>query len=101
MGSTHVPGAHPWQRGCWMARPLTKRKADGTPYRRPRSIEQEIDGALALDPKAALARAEGADESSPEYLSCECLVHLIREANRRKDDDLRNRLLTLLFQRCE
>ena len=84
-----------------MARPLTKRKADGTLYKRPRSIEQQIDGALTLDPKTAIARAEVGDESNPSYLSCECLVHLIRDANRRKDEDLRNRLLTLLFQRCE
>lgn len=84
-----------------MARPLTKRKPDGTPYKRPRSVEQEIDGALALEGKAAIARAEVVDESSSDYLSCECLVHLIRDANRRKNEGQRNRLLTVLFQRCE
>ncbi|HMO11131.1 MAG TPA: sigma factor-like helix-turn-helix DNA-binding protein [Actinotalea sp.] len=80
---------------------MTKRNADGAPYTRPRSIEREITDALALAPKVVVTRAAVGDESSPEYLSCECLVHLMRDAVRRKDDDLRDRLLTILFQRCE
>jgi len=83
-----------------MVRPLTKRKADGALYARPRSIEQQIAAALALDAKTVLKRAEIDDESGPDYLSCECLVHLIRDANRRNETELRNRLLTPLLNRC-
>lgn len=84
-----------------MARPLTKRRPDGTLYVRPPTVEKQVDLALTLAPNTLLERAYVEDGSKPEYLSCECLVHLIREANRRKDEDLRNKLLTPLLIRCE
>ena len=84
-----------------MARPLTKRKGDGTLYVRPPTVEKQVKHALTLAPQTLVERAYVDNESKPEHLSCECLVHLIREANRRKDEDLRNKLLTPLLVRCE
>ena len=84
-----------------MARPLTKRKKDGTPYVRPRSVERALDCALLLAPDVLIERAYIDDQSRAEYLSSECLVHIIREANRRRDVNLRNQLLTPLLLRCE
>lgn len=84
-----------------MARPLTKCKKDGVLYTRPDTVEVEIDGALQLDLPALRRRLLVTDRSSPKYLCSECLVHLIRDALRRSDDQRRDAVLEILFGRCE
>jgi hypothetical protein len=85
-----------------MAKPLTKiSKNTGNPYRRPPLVEHSIDEALAQDPETIGKRLLVTDRDSAEYLTSECLVHLFREAFRGGDEATRNRLATVLLQRCE
>ena len=85
-----------------MARPLTKiSKKTGNLYTRPPNVEQNIDGALGQDPATISKRLMVTDRKSPEYLTSECLVHLLREAFRRDDSSMRDMLVTALLQRCE
>lgn len=84
-----------------MARPLQKRRPDGTPYTRPQQIESAIDDVLALDPAERIARAELRDRGAAGFLPKEVLVHLIREAKRNDDQTSLNRLFKILLHRCE
>ena len=84
-----------------MVRPLTKRKRDGARYVRPQTIEAEIETALREDPATLRERLLNTDPASPDHLSSECLVHLIREALRSRDDEPLNRALPVLLGRCE
>ena len=69
-----------------MVRLLTKCNKDGERYTRPRAIECEIEGALRDDLPKLKRRLTVTDRGSSDYLRSECLVHLIRDALRRKDD---------------
>jgi DNA-directed RNA polymerase specialized sigma24 family protein len=84
-----------------MARSLTKRDTAGTLYTRPPAIERDVDKAMALDPSAVRQRALDIDQQSPDYLTSECLVHLIREAKSRRDESMMNMLVQVLLTRCE
>src|SRR5262249_37204681 len=84
-----------------MARPLEKTKTNGKLYTRPPEIEAATDVALAQNLATQRRRALIRDRHDPEYLPSECLVHLIREAERRGDDRARDALLPLLLARCE
>jgi hypothetical protein len=83
-----------------MARPLEKTK-NGESYTRPPEIETATDAVLARDLATQSRRALIRDRHDPEYLPSECLVHLVREAMRRRDDVARDTLLPLLLARCE
>jgi hypothetical protein len=85
-----------------MAKPLTKiSKKTGNLYTRPPNVEHNIDGALAQDPETISKRLLVTDRGCAEHLTSECLVHLFREAFRRGDKAMRDRLATVLLQRCE
>ena len=85
-----------------MAKPLTKiSRKTGNLYTRPPNVEQNIDGALGQDPETICKRFLVTDWGSPEYLTSECLVHLFRDALRCGDKSMRDRLATVLLQRCE
>jgi hypothetical protein len=88
-----------------MARPLTKTKSDGTPYRRPSEVETRIDQVLRLTPSLLLRRLSITDRDHPSYLSSEVLVHLLREEFRRwrksGDQGHMQALLQALLSRCE
>jgi RNA polymerase sigma factor (sigma-70 family) len=88
-------------KGSIMAQPLTMTYPDGKPYRRPAEIEITIDAALAQDLKTQYDRALIRDFASPDYLPSECLLHLIRDAQRRNDERAFNGLLPRLLARCE
>jgi MotA/TolQ/ExbB proton channel family len=75
-------------KGGIMARPLEK-TANGKLYTRPPEIEAATDAALAQDLGTHLRRALIRDPNDPEYLPSECLLYLIREARRRRDDAAR------------
>jgi hypothetical protein len=83
-----------------MARPLTKHDQNGKRYVRPAPIEAAIDIALTQDLPTVGRRAALRDHKAPDFVPSECLVHLVREARRREDDDTINALLPLLFERC-
>jgi hypothetical protein len=84
-----------------MAQPLTKKKEDdGTLYTRFPEIEAAIDIALGQDLDRLCRRAAVRDRKLSDYLPSECLVHLIREAHRRGDENKRDKLLPALLERC-
>jgi len=80
--------------------PLTRRNADREVYRREPAVEQQIAAALGLDPAALLARAQIADEAATEFLKEECLVYLIRRAQREGQIQIANDLSAVLLRRC-
>src|SRR4051794_12539823 len=80
-------------------RPLTHRTGDGTVYRRPAAIEQQIVGALALARSEFLAAARIRDTGVAGYLSDESLVYFLREYGRRGDTEGVNRLAEALLRR--
>ena len=84
-----------------MAQPLTKKKEDdGTLYTRFPEIEAAIEAALGHDLDRLCRRATIRDQKSSDYLPSECLVHLIRDAHRRGDENKRDKLLPALLERC-
>ncbi|MBI3803608.1 MAG: hypothetical protein HY282_07570 [Nitrospirae bacterium] len=83
-----------------MIRPLVKTKRDGTLYVRPPEIETEIHAVLNQDLNLLVRRAEIRDWKASDFLSSECLVHLIREALRRGHEEMYDKLLPLLLERC-
>lgn len=83
-----------------MAQPLHKTTPDGALYTRFPAIEAEVNAALAQDTGSLCRRATIRDPKTADYLSSECLLHLIREAGRRGDDAARDALLPLLLARC-
>lgn len=84
-----------------MAQPLVKCKADGTPYVRPRAREKEIDEAIRQDLRRLHSRVGIRDHTSSDYISSECLVHLIRKARRDGNQAVLDILLPPLLLRCE
>lgn len=84
-----------------MARPLTKIDHDGHLYIRPPSVEASIDAAIGQDLQTLDNRAAITDPRSADFLPLECLVHLIRDAGRRGDENAMNTLLPRLLGRCE
>ena len=84
-----------------MVRPLTKSNRDGVRYTRPQAVESEIEGVLRDDLITLTQRLSVTDRESSDYLRSECLVHLIRDALRRKDDHRLNAVLPILLGRCE
>jgi hypothetical protein len=84
-----------------MATPLTKISKAGSPYVRTPSVESSIDRTVNEDLAALRKRLELDDESSPDYLKSECLVHLFREFNRRNEHEKRDIIVTVIFTRIE
>jgi len=84
-----------------MARPLTKTDHNGHLYTRAPSVEAAIDAAIGQDLETLTRRAAIANRFSPEFLPLECLVHLIRDARPRGDEDTMSALLPRLLGRCD
>jgi hypothetical protein len=84
-----------------MARPLTKIDQKGALYKRPSTIEAQINTALTQNHATLSQRARVANRDSPDYLFSECLVHLIRHAIRLNDQRLALVLMPPLLVRCE
>jgi hypothetical protein len=84
-----------------MARALTKTDREGKLYTRPAMVEAAIDVALKQDLDTVGRRAWVSDPDKAELLPLECLVHLVRDAWRRRDDNAMNTLMPPLLARCE
>jgi hypothetical protein len=84
-----------------MARPLARKNEKGELYVRPPGIDAKIDVALGQDPDTMAKRALSNNPRFPDYLPSECLVHLIRDAIRRRDECLAAALMPPLVVRCE
>ena len=82
-------------------RPLTRRTIEGVRYVRPAVVEREIEAALREDPVTLHWRLSITDKGSSEYLRSESLVHLLRDAIRRMDEELQNAILPILLARCD
>jgi DNA-directed RNA polymerase specialized sigma24 family protein len=84
-----------------MALPLTKRKGDGTLYKRPARIEAKIDLLQGQTWTEILVWAAETDPNHAHFLPSECLVHLIRKAHREGAERERDRLLRALLERAK
>lgn len=80
---------------------LSKKDKDGNLYRRPIGILTAIDAAIQQDIATLRRRAAISKVASPEFVPMECLVHLIRQAKRRQDEQTMSLLLPPLLARCE
>src|SRR5688500_18980108 len=84
-----------------MARPLRKTTRQGQTYKHPPSVVSNIDVAIGQNLFTLKNRLQGTDRESPDYLTSECLVHLIRDAQRREDHEASGVLVPVLLSRCE
>lgn len=84
-----------------MVRPLNKQRKDGKLYVRPKVVEEQIAAALGEDGEALRERLRIRDKESPRYLRAECLVHIVREASRSGEEQLRNAAVKGLLARCD
>lgn len=84
-----------------MIPPLTKRNKEGNLYTRPTGILTAIDAAIQQDIATLRRRAPISKVDSPDFIPLECLVHLIRAARRRRDEQTMSILLPPLLARCE
>jgi hypothetical protein len=79
-----------------MARPLSKKDLT-----RPPGIERKIDIALPQDWATLSRRAREINPQSGDFLPSECLVHLVRDALRRREDRIARVLMRQLLKRAE
>jgi DNA-directed RNA polymerase specialized sigma24 family protein len=79
--------------------PLIEPLTRGSCKRLP-ATERQIADAVALAPAMLIERAQGREESSPDFLSAEALVFFIRRAVRTGDIKTRDALFRQLFERC-
>jgi len=84
-----------------MIEPLTKSRRDGGVYTRPPQIEAEIAAVLGQDFATLRHRLAVKVRDSTDYLSSECLVHLVRLSRREDNTPRLNAVLTTLLSRCE
>jgi hypothetical protein len=84
-----------------MIPPLTKKDKDGNLYTRPLGILTAIDAAIQQDIATVRRRAAISKVDSPDFIPMECLVHLLRAARRRRDEQTMSILLPPLLGRCE
>jgi hypothetical protein len=84
-----------------MARALTKTDQNGKLYIRPPIVEAAIDTAIKQGLDTLGRRAWVSDPERSEFLPLECLVHILREAWRRRDDQAMSTLMPPLLARCE
>lgn len=84
-----------------MPRALNKMTKGGIAYQRPPEIVACIDAALKQDLNEQLRRANIGDATNPDYMSSECLLHLVREARLTGNKRAVDRLLPPLLARCE
>lgn len=84
-----------------MATPLTKRYPNGNLYKRPNIIEDAINNLMNESLESLTRRASISNASSPDYVPSECIVHFIRGARQRDDEQMMSALLPVLLRRCE
>jgi len=84
-----------------MVRALTNRNSEGELYVRPQKVEQAIQNATKQSLAQIKKRAAVLDKKSAAFLPSECIVHLIRKANRENDTRTVNVLFPVLLSRCE
>ena len=84
-----------------MVRSLAKRKKTGKLYVRPPRVEAQINEVFSLNPANIRHRLAIGNPQSPEYLSSECLVYLVRDYLRHRNEAIAGKVLQVLLGRCE
>ena len=56
--------------------PLRMRRPDGTPYERPKEVEQALAGLLQLPASELVRRARIEQAEDPDYVPSECVLFL-------------------------
>lgn len=84
-----------------MVRPLTKRDKSGALLKRQSTVESTIVEALQQGLDSATKRAWLTNPSDRDFLPMECLVYLIRDAWKRRDEPAMNALMPPFLARCE
>jgi RNA polymerase sigma factor (sigma-70 family) len=84
-----------------MTLPLKREKESGEKYIRPPSVERAIQRAVTQGHAATLQQARTAAKNTRDYVSSECLVHLIRAAQQAGNGDEARDLLLVLLARCK
>lgn len=80
--------------------PLTKRKG-GKLYTRPDEIEAALERALDLSRDDVLTALEIQDQTHPDFIPSECLVHLVRKTARDNRDHYFQKLHQALMRRVD
>lgn len=83
-----------------MVKELKKRKKNGEMYTRPKKVEAAICDAIKQTTAVIVKRAAVSDQKSSDFLPSECIVHLIRKANKENDTKTVNALFPILLNRC-
>jgi hypothetical protein len=84
-----------------MVQPLTKGSPDGGVYIRPQRVEAEIAAVLGQDLATIRHQLAVTARESKDFLSSECLVHLVRLSLREDNDPRASAALAVLMSRCE
>jgi hypothetical protein len=59
-----------------------KRTLDGSPYHRPTEVQAQLTALEQLSRDELLRRCRIADESDPDYVRSECVLHFVRASHR-------------------
>ncbi len=78
---------------------LTKRRADGTPYRRREPVQSALAELVGLPREEILSRLQVRDPGLPSYVASECIVHLIRATRGDNDERYFNELYRGVMRR--
>ena len=81
--------------------PITQRNKDGELYQRSPEVESQIREALTLDRKRLIERAIKKDYGADDYFQEECLVYLIRAYRIGGEQELTDKLMIALIDRCK
>lgn len=81
------------------ATPLRMRKPDGTPYDRPKEIDEVLAVLSQLPARELDERARIEDPNHPSYVPPECILYFVRRLTSDKDEPLLRELFKVLRQR--
>src|SRR4051812_41555275 len=79
--------------------PLRMRRPDGTPYERPKEVEQALAGLLQLPASELVRRACIEEVQDPDYIPPECVLYFIRQPTFAGNENALHDLFVVLRQR--
>lgn len=79
--------------------PLRKKRADGSPYFRPKEVEASIAALKLLPTDELVERAKIRDSQSSEFVPSECLLYFVRRAREGSEIETFRELFLALRQR--
>ncbi|HEY1653710.1 MAG TPA: hypothetical protein VGF86_01195 [Candidatus Tumulicola sp.] len=84
-----------------MAKRLTKETKNGSTYSRPAPVEVNIDGAINQPLEVIRQRLQVVSGTDPDFLTSECIVHLLRQATNAGDEERLAVLHEFLMRRVD